>query len=90
MASGPTRVAIDIRKGRRGTEVFIAVHDADLEVNRDDQTQILLYDASVDVYLAGLEREVTLNIYKLGDRKEAERPFRDSGRDYQRPRQERS
>jgi hypothetical protein len=61
-------IAIDMTDRKNGTEVFIAIHDADVEITRDGRTELLAYGSSMDIYLGGLHPKVTINVYKPGEK----------------------
>ena len=59
------KVGIEIRKEQcEWVSVFIAIHDVDLDICFANGEEVLLYRGSVDVYLGGLQRLVTFNVYK--------------------------
>jgi hypothetical protein len=64
-------IAIDITDRKNGTEVFISIHDVDVEITRDGRTELLAYGSSMDIYLGGLHPKVTVNVYKPGEKAKA-------------------
>src|SRR5438445_13063032 len=55
----PATISIEVSDQKDGrTAVFIAVYDADVEVDRNGKTEFKLHNASLDIYLGGPTSQV--------------------------------
>jgi hypothetical protein len=63
------KIGIEITDHKDGTtSIFLAIHGSDVELTRNDKTDIVLNDASVDLYLGGLDSRVSVVVYAFGER----------------------
>src|SRR5437870_4468597 len=66
-----SRIGVSVEKRADGREwLFVAIHNADVELDFPNGERVALCDASLDLYIGAIKPDIFANVYAMGDGQE--------------------